>query len=978
MITSTSIECHNKTDYYGYRLIEKRFVKEVNAECIYLEHIRSGARVLKIAADDPNKTFSIAFKTFPESDNGIPHIMEHAVLNGSTNFPVKSPFDVLIKGSLSTFINAFTSKDFTMYPVASMNEKDFFNLMHVYLDAVFNPLIYKDCRILKQEGWHYELSDKNSPLVYRGVVYNEMKGAFSNPSRELWYQVFKYLFPDNSYGYESGGYPTAIPSLTQEMFIRFHKKYYHPENSYIFLYGDSNLEKELNFIDSAYLSKYIKLNDKIVIEDQKPFSNMKDITSYYPVMEGSNTDSQTYLSLNWVTGHNTDQALNMALDVLCEVLVNQESAPIRLALQKAGIGQDVTASSSNFKQNVVQIIVQNAKSTDKEKFLGIVIATMKKVVKKGLDKKEVEGVINRKEFQLREGNDAQKGITYINQSQAGWFFADNPFLGLEYEKPLTEVKTALSSRYLENIITKYFLANPHSLLLALEPKSGLDKERDAITDRELQSYKEKLSDDKIATLIKDTLELIEYQKRKDTTEALATIPMLDIKDINPKSTYYSIEEKKTDNVPILYHEEFTSGVVYTNFLFDMRVLPQEMIPYASLLSNVIGLMDTQKHSFGELNQLLNIHTGGFYTSLKTYAEDMDDNQMMPKFVVTSKSMNNKIEKIFELTSEILKETDYSDSSRLKNLLIRIQSQLDAEIKGNGYAVASRRLPSYFSNQGMFNEITRGIDFYWFISDLTKNFDKDRKAISETLAKVASMLFNRENLITATTCGTYDFDLFSKSFNILAEALPEEGNKFYDWTFNLENRQEGILSASKVQYVIEGYDYKKLGYSWDAKMRVLSQILSTDWLQTRIRVVGGAYGGWSSFSINGTATFNSYRDPNLKETINNFETTTEYITSFNADKKAMTRYIIGTIAGMDSPLTASEKGDLATSYFLNKRKQEALQADREAILTTTQNNIRDFAALVKDILSKKAFCVYGNGERITKEKELFGNLVKIER
>jgi len=978
MNTSNSKLYKKNPDYHGFRLIESRFVREVNAQCYYLEHISSGAKLFKIATNDPNKTFSITFSTFPESDNGIPHIMEHAVLNGSTNFPVKSPFDILLKGSLSTFINAFTSKDFTMYPVASMNEKDYFNLMHVYLDAVFNPLIYRDPRILKQEGWHYELSDKNSQIVYVGVVYNEMKGSFSNPSRELWYLVFKNLFPENSYSYESGGYPSAIPSVTQGMFIDFHKKFYQPENSYIFLYGNSNLEKELKFIDSMYLSKYSKESDKSTIVDQKPFTTMKEIVSNYPVMEGSGTEGQTFLTLNWVAGHNTDNTLNMALDVLCEVLVNQESAPVRLALQKAGIGQDIIASSSNLKQNVVQILVQNARSSDKRKFHDLVFKTMIETVKKGLDKQEVEGVINRKEFQLREGNDAQKGLSYINQLLSGWMFADDPFSGLEYEGPLAEVKTALTSRFLEDLIIRYFLNNPHSLLLSLEPKSGLEKERNTVVENELKSYKEKLSDTEIAALVRDTEELIEYQKREDNPEALATIPMLEIEDINPNATYYSVDEIKLKPFLILHHEEFTNEVVYSSLLFDMRVLPQELIQYSSLLSNVIGLLDTEMHSFGELNQQLNRHTGGFYTSLKTYTEEMDDNRMIPKFVITSKAMNNKIRKMFELNSEILMKTDFSDLKRLKTLLIRIQSQLDMEIKGNGYTVASRRLPSYFSNQGMFNEITRGIDFYWFITDLVKNFNKNGIAVSETLSKVASVLFTRKNLIAATTCSGDDFNLVSGDIDILAHSLPEGVNKFYDWSFNLQNKQEGILTASKVQYIIEGYDYKKLGYKWNPQMRVLSQILSTDWLQHRIRVIGGAYGGWSSFSISGIATFNSYRDPNLKETLNNYESTAEYLSAFNADKKAMTRYIIGTISKMDSPLTPSERGDLAVSYFLNKRKPEALQADREAVLSTTQQNIRDFAQLVKDILSKKAFCVYGNGERINKDKDLFGNLLKIER
>jgi Zn-dependent M16 (insulinase) family peptidase len=976
--TIISSGCQREPNLHGFRLVEKRFVREVNADCYYLEHIRSGARVLKIANDDPNKTFSIAFKTVPESDNGAPHILEHAVLNGSKNFPVKSPFDVLSKGSLNTFINAFTSKDFTMYPVASMNEKDYYNLMHVYLDAVFNPLIYREPKILKQEGWHYEMAEADGPVEYRGVVYNEMKGAFSNPTRELWYQVFKNLFPSSPYGFESGGYPTAIPGLDQEQFIRFHKKYYHPENSYIFLYGDSDLEKELAFIDSAYLSGYTRDENRVTIEDQAPFTSMKEVTGWYPVLEGSDTEGQTYLTLNWVAGHNTDQALNMSLDILAEVLVNQESAPVRLALQKAGIGQDVSASVSNFKQNVVQIFVQNANSGDRGRFLETVRSTLKEVAARGLDKKEVEGVINRKEFQLREGNDAQKGLTWINQTLGPWFFSGDPFVGLEYEKPLAEVKKALTTDYLEKVMVQYLIENPHCLLLALEPRPGLDKERSEATERSLQEFKKSLTKEQVAGLVGETRELIEYQKREDTPEALATIPMLGLSDIDPKARFYEVEEQRERGVPILFHEEFTNGVVYTNFYFDLRVLPREMIPYASLLSNFIGLLNTGDHTFGEINQLLNIHTGGFYTSLKTYTEEMDDSRLLPKFTVTSKSMNNKLDKLAELASEILGKTIYRDTARVKILLTRLQSQLDAEMKGNGYAVASRRLSSYISRQGLFTELTRGMEFYWFVSELTKNYENRKEEICRNLQKTAEMLFAKSNLVVSVTCGREDFERFRNHFPTLEKSLSGTAPALNEWNLKPENLREGILAPSKVQYVIEGSDFKKLGYPWNAKMRVLSQILSTDWLQSRIRVIGGAYGGWSSFSMTGSVTFNSYRDPNLKETLRNYEGTTEYLSGFRADQKTMTRYIIGTIASMDSPLTASDKGDLAVTYYFNKRRPEAIQSDRTAVLETTAEDIQRFAPLVKGILDQRTYCVYGNSDKISQDKGLFMSLVKIER
>jgi len=965
------------TDRHGFRLIEKRFVKEVNAECYFFEHIKSGAHLFKIASNDPNKTFSIGFKTFPESDNGAPHIMEHSVLNGSKNFPVKSPFDILNKGSLNTFINAFTGKDMTMYPVASMNDKDYFNLMHVYLDAVFNPLIYTEPRILKQEGWHYELTEVESPIVFKGVVYNEMKGAFSSPSRELSYQVFKNLFPNNGYGYESGGHPASIPTLTYEYFINFHKRFYHPGNSYIFLYGNADLDKELEFINDNYLSNYGQLKDKVVVDDQKPFEAMKDITANYSVMEGSETANQAYLSYNVVAGHNMEIELTMALDIICEAIVNQESAPLRLALQEAGIGQDVYAYNNSYKQNVVQIIVQNANASDKEKFYNILNKIFNDAIKNGIDKETIQGILNRIEFQLREGNDAQKGLTYITQSLPGCFFANDPFVGLEYEKSLAKLKKMINNGYLEKVIAQYFINNPHTLLLTLVPQPGLDKEKNIQAEQELKKYKENLNNSQITSLVNETQELIAYQKREDSPEALQTIPLLDIKDINPKAEWYGVQEKQIAGVKVLHHEEFTNDVVYANLYFDMRVLPENLIPYASLLSNLLGLMDTEKYSFGDLNKVLNIHTGGFNTFLSAYAEDLDDNKLLPKFVVSTKAMNVKADKLFELTQEVLLKTHYNDTARLHALLSRFQGQLDARIKRSGANYTSTRFNSYITNKGQFNELTDGVDYYWFITDLSNNFNQKSQQIAENLKTIATLLFTKDNLIAANTGSSGDGEVFNKNIKGFISALPVKKSVYNQWTFTPEKKNEGLQTASKVQYVIQGYDFKKLGYKWDGKMRVLNQILSTDWLQTQIRVIGGAYGGYSTFSPGGIITFNSYRDPNLSETLNNYSTTPDYLHKFTADEKAMTRYIIGTIAGMDDPLTPSQKGTQAVSYYFTKRSAEDIQNERNAILSTTQDDIRGFAGLIQDILDQKTYCVYGNAEKIDSNKDLFKQLVKLQ-
>jgi len=900
--------------YDGFKLLEKRFVKEVNAECLYFEHVKSGARLFKIVNDDANKTFSVAFKTIPESDAGTPHIMEHSVLNGSKNFPVKSPFDVLAKGSLNTFLNAMTGKDVTIYPVASMNDKDFFNLMHVYLDAVFNPLIYDDQRILKQEGWHYELINRDSTVVYKGVVYNEMKGAYSSPTRELSYQIDKALFPESTYRFSSGGYPSAIPTLTYDQFLSYHRRYYHPSNSYIFLYGDGDLKKELNFINDNYLSNYTRSDDPVVIPIQQPFPEPREVTAYYATSAAGDTKDQTYLTLNFVSGLSTDQSLTLALNILTEVLVNQESAPIRLALQEAGVGKEVNASIDDKKQNVFRIRVQNANGEDKDKFRDTIMNTLQKVITEGLDKEAVQGTLNRIEFRLREGDDAQKGITYNIQALPGWFFVGDPFLNLEYEKPLQKVKDSIDSGYLEAIIKEYMLDNPHTLLLSLAPKPGLEKENNTLVNKELQMYKAQLNEEDIDSLVKETEELIAYQKREDSEEALATIPLLDLKDINPKAEWYDIKTTTIGAIPCLYYNTFTNNVVYTRLYFDLRVLPEEFIPYTALLAEVLGSLNTENYNYGDLDKSLNLHTGGFRTFLQSFVENQNDEKMLPKFVIDSKSMNDKVEKMFELIGEIVNHTKYMDKDRLKAVLTRHQSRIDANIKRNGFGYTRTRLFSYFSNTGIFDEKTGGIEYYWFITELMKTFDQNAERISSKLVQTANMLFSSKNLVVSTTCAESDISEFDDAFVDFAETLPDKEVSYQTWKFDLNNLKEGFLTASKVQYVLKGYDFKKLGYEWDGKMHVLRQVLSTDWLQNQVRVIGGAYGGFSLFYPNGNVYFASYRDPNLKETLDNYDASPSFLRQFNVDEKDMTRFIIGTIARMDRPLTPSAKGNLIGCKF----------------------------------------------------------------
>ncbi len=959
--------------YHGFKLNEKRFVKEVNAECLFFEHLKSGAHLLKIDADDANKTFSIFFRTVAVSNSGNPHIMEHSVLNGSKNFPVKSPFDVLSKGSLKTFLNALTGSDVTMYPVASMNNKDYFNLMHVYLDAVFNPLIYSDPRIFKQEGWHMELTHRDSAIVYKGVVYNEMKGAFSSPERELYYQCGKHLFPENNYRYSSGGYPRDIPDLTYEEFLDYHRRLYHPSNSGIMLYGDADLDKELSFIDEKYLANYDRAKVKVEVPVQKPFKKMKTVTEYYPVPEDGDTHDQTFLCLNIVAGMVTDRALYMSLDALTDILVNNEAGPIRVALQEAGIGKEVRARVDDGMQNVFTINVQNANPEDSHRFREIVYKTLEEVVEKGLDKEIVQGVINRMEFGLREGNSAQKGLKYNFELLAGWLFAGDPFLSLEYEKPLEKLKTALTSTYLESVISDYIIDNPHALLMTLEPKPGLDKINNAEIRERLAQYKESLSNDEIDALVEETKELIAYQKREDSEEALATIPLLDLDDINPKAEWYEVETRKISGTKMLQFETFTNDVVYVKLYFDTRVLPMELIPYAGLLSNMLGSLNTENYSYGDLDNAMNIHTGGFQTYLSTYLENRDNQNLIPKFVISSKAMNYKVEKLFELLAEIVNESKYSDSERLKAVLTRHASQKESRVKNRGLYYALTRLTSYYTKEGMFDEMTNGLDYYWFLHDLSGNFDEKSSEIISELDKTTKLLFNRSNMIAAVSCQSADISKFRKSLKGFIKTLPKSSTSLHDWEFNLEKKNEGIYTASKVQYVVQGYDLKKLGYDWNGKMLVLDQILSSDWLHNQVRVIGGAYGGFSGFSADGQVFFGSYRDPNLSETLDNYSKTPDYLHNFSASESEMTRYIIGTISRKDSPLTPSQKGNRAVRRYFENVTEVEEQNERNAVLKTTADDIKAMEKMIDDMLKQNAYCVYGNEEKVKSEE---GNFKKV--
>ncbi|SEF60814.1 hypothetical protein SAMN05660865_00610 [Caloramator fervidus] len=964
--------------YHGFRLYEIRDIKEINSKAYIFEHEKSGARLLKIQNDDDNKVFSISFRTPPSDNTGVPHIIEHSVLCGSRKYPVKEPFVELIKGSLQTFLNAMTYPDKTMYPVASKNEKDFFNLMDVYLDAVFYPNIYKTKEILMQEGWHYELFDKEGELTYRGVVYNEMKGAFSSPEGILFRKISETLFPDTTYGYESGGDPDYIPELTYEAFLDFHKKYYHPSNSYIYLYGNGDLNKELEFID-GYLKDFDKTEIYSEIEFQPPFDEIKEFMMDYPIAQDEDEKEKTFLSLNFVTGDSRNVEEALALEILEHILLGTFASPLKKALIDAGLGKDVFGSfEGSMLQPMFSIIVKGSEIDKKDKFKEVVFETLRKLVKEGIDKKLIEASINKIEFQMREAehDSAPKGLLYGIKVMNSWLYDAHPTVYLEYDVPLKNIKEGMKGRYFENLIEKYLINNKHASLLVLKPKKGLLDEKERALKEKLKKIKESMSDENLNEIIENTKKLLKRQETPDSKEALETIPVLSISDIKREADKLPLVEKNLNGCKLLFHPVFTNKIVYTNFYFDVDKVDYNLLPYASLLGSLLGKLSTKNYCYEELAKEIDINIGGirFYTEIIERVDDIE--AFKPIFVIESKCLADKTPKMLEIIGEIINRTLFDDKKKIKEIIQQTKSRLEMIMIDRGHSVASKRLVSYFSKAGKLNEIMSGTEYYKFIANLEKNFDTFENELIEKLKLVKDRIFNINNLLLSLTCEEKDLSVYEKNIHFILDDLNKEKLNKVDFNIKVSKDNEGLLTQANVQYVAKGYNYRRLGYEYNGAMQVLRTIVSLDYLWNKVRVQGGAYGCFMNIERNGTLTFASYRDPNLKETLKAYDEVPQYIEKLEIDDREMTKYIIGTMSKLDYPLNPFMKGRVSDENYMRGITYEDIQREREEVLDTTLQKIKNLKNVIEDTLKQEYICVLGNENKIKQNQDMFNKLVKV--
>lgn len=956
----------------AYKMIQKEQIPELNSTGYLLKHKRTGARVALLENEDENKVFTIGFRTPPSDSTGVPHIMEHSVLCGSETYPVKDPFVELVKGSLNTFLNAMTYPDKTVYPVASCNDQDFQNLMHVYLDAVFHPNIYREEKIFRQEGWHYELESEKEPVIYNGVVYNEMKGAFSSPEDMLDREIMTTLYPDTPYFYESGGDPKHIPELTYEDFLAFHKKFYHPSNSYIYLYGNMDMAEKLEWIDKHYLSRYEYLDVDSTIAKQDSFDCMRERTVDYPISAGESVKNQAYLSYSAVVGDSLDPELYLAFQVLEYALLSAPGAPLKQALLDAGIGKDILSSYENgIAQPYFSVIAKNADVEQKDAFLDTIRRTLTEIAENGFDRKALQAGLNFYEFRYREADfgNYPKGLMYGLQMFDSWLYDETkPFLHLIALDNFAVLKDRMNSGYFEGLVKTWLLDNTHTALLILRPVPGLEAQEGERVAQLLRKYKEGLSADETKKLIKHTHELKAYQDEPSSPDALQKIPMLKREDIKRKIRPFVNTELCVDQTILLHQDIFTNGISYIRLLFDAERLPASLIPYMGILKHVLGFVDTENYSYGELFNEINCHTGGIGPAINLYGNMQEREKYRVMFELKTKVLSEKTDFAFAMMREILHRTKLTDKKRLYEIVAQLKSRLQMYLTSSGHSAAAMRAMAGFSASARLNDRINGIAFYQMIEDLERNFEERSDDLIRKLSQVMRYVLRPECLTVSCTSGQEGIEAVKKEIPALKKALyteplPEFSGQEEE---KLQVQKEGIKTPSAVQYVARA---GHIG-SYHGAYRILKVILSYDYLWIQVRVKGGAYGCMSGFGIYGDSYLVSYRDPNLGQTNEVFEKTADYVERFDADERDITRYIIGTISEMDTPLTPAAEGARSMSAWMTHTTEEVLQKIRDEVLDASPADIRALAGGIRELLAEESFCAIGNENRIEKEKELF--------
>lgn len=962
--------------YSGFRLDRIERIDEINGTAYEMKHEKSGARLIYIDSPDSNKVFNIAFRTTPHNSTGVAHIMEHSVLCGSRKFPLKEPFVELVKGSLNTFLNAMTYPDKTMYPVASKNDKDFHNLMDVYLDAVFYPRVREDAEIVMQEGWHYELENADDELTYKGVVFNEMKGVYSSPDSVLERQMMRELFPDTTYGVDSGGDPDYITDLTYEEFQEFYRVHYHPSNSYIFLYGDMNIEEQLAFLNDEYLSHFDAIEVHTEVALQAPFTEGKVVSYPYSVGSEEPTDNRTLHSFAYVLPDVTPEH-SLAFEVLTHALLTSPAAPLKQALVKAGIGSDVSGYYLDSIRQPMWTVQATGSNLDKQADLQrIVESTLQDLCDKGLDKELLEASLNSIEFALRESDFGGRpiGLAYIIRMMDNWLYDNDPLELLHYEEALTNIRNGLAGTYFEDLIRHSILNNNHKVLVSIYPERGLQERKDAEVKEHLAAVKANMTTEEIDAIVEQTKRLKIRQETPDSDEALASIPLLELSDLNPNMEAVERRESKIGNTTVHFVPTFTKGINYVGLYFKLNCLTEEDLFYADILSDILGRVDTSERGYEALAKDINMNLGGLSSDITAISKDGKRDEFTPLMIVRAKALHTKLPDLCRLINEVVQKADYSDDSRLTELVQESKAIWDNEAFRRGNSIVSQRVMAQVSAVGKFRD-NGNLGYYQKISELASN-PAALPLLPEKLAEVARKIFRANNVDIMFVGEEGELEAFKNLMKPLVETwdTTELSNDVLQITRLSGN--DGIVTAGKVQYVAQGGNFIDHGFKHVGPMSVLETILRYEYLWIRIRVQGGAYGAFANFYDDGNMIFCSYRDPNLLETLDVYKELPQYLRDFTLTDREMRKYIIGTMSSLDLPMTPALRGPRAMGMYFSGAKLEDKVEFRKQVIVCKPDDIVALADVVEPVLNDNHICTMGNEQKIKDAGNVFDNIVSL--
>ncbi|MBK9926620.1 MAG: insulinase family protein [Anaerolineales bacterium] len=948
-----------------FTLMQEQTIPEINATIKYYIHKKTGARLLSVINDDENKVFSINFRTPPKDSTGVAHILEHSVLNGSEKYPSKEPFVELLKGSLATFVNAFTYPDKTCYPVASQNLQDFYNLIDVYMDAVLHPLLAE--QTLMQEGWHYELNDVSEPLTYKGVVFNEMKGAYSSPDGLLETVIINSLFPKHVYGVDSGGDPRHIPDLTYEAFKEFHASYYHPSNSFIFFYGNDDPEQRLKLMEE-YLKPYKKIKVKSSIPLKKPFNRAKKVKYSYDAGQDTDIKKKHYLTVNWVLPDTSDPVMNFSLRILSNILIGTPASPLKKALLDSGLGEDLAGVGleADLHQIIFSTGLKGTRASSAKKIEKLIFDTLETLVREGIDPDMIASALNTVEFRLRENNTGSfpRGISLMLRSLTTWLHDDDPFKLIAFEAPLNAIRARLTNDklYFEKLIATYLLDNQHRTILRLQPDPELGRRFEEEEQARLAKIRESLTEEQLKDIVETTKQLKKRQETPDTEEVLAKIPVLKLQDLDKQVRTIPIDVMDIQDTKVLYHDLSTNGIVYLDLGFDLHALPKDLLPLTEIFARALLEMGTATEDYVKLSQRIGKSTGGIYGSAIT-STVVGSGESVLKLVLRGKATMGQSFELLSILKDVLLTTKFDNKERLKQIVMEEKAGLESGLVPSGHIFVNQRLRAQFGESGWAKDQMSGVGYLFALRELAKDIDKKWDTILQKLEAMRDALVNRKAMLVNVTVDAANWSAFKPQLDSFLSTLPSKDVVLSSFNIQPNAVKEGLTIPAQVNYVGKGANLYDLGYQYDGSADVVVGYLRMAYLWEKIRVQGGAYGSFAVFDdASGVFTFLSYRDPNIAGTIENYDKAAAFLKGLDASRLSdneLTKAIIGAIGDLDAYQLPDAKGYTSMMRYLTNRTDALRQKTRDQVLSTNGEDFIAFGEALEKLAQSEAVAVIGS-------------------